>query len=315
MELLLNDLSLHEQFPDVAVFREAMQCVMLLRQTAANFGRDLHAHRSILNSRINATTSLHEALQALPQSEKRSILQWLTRQGPFWEDAAEYDPDVWMWWADNIVTDTAVGEAAYCATVGVDRRLVSFTPSDWTFSPATVQIGPDAATEVMILNYWQMPQLNNALQAAEPPIASWARLDAVCRAKLRRLTFATDCFGYLNGQPFAPGAAARILIRLNVLDQLLGAVDPAGQRTAEGNRIYRNHFTGDKAWFSDSSDSEKDEFRNELTFPHPEIAGRSLLCTWHGKVNHPPFRFHFAWPERPGAPLYVVYAGLKITRR
>ena len=81
MELLLNDLSLHEQFPDVAVFREAMQCVMLLRQTAANYGRDLHAHRNILNSRINATTSLHEALQALPQNEKRSILQWLTRQG------------------------------------------------------------------------------------------------------------------------------------------------------------------------------------------------------------------------------------------
>ena len=200
-----------------------------------------------------------------------------------------------MWWADNIVTDTAVGEAAYCATVGVDRRLVSFTPSDWTFSPITVRIGPDGATEVMVLNYWQLPELENALQAAESPIASWARLDAACRAKFGRLTFATNCFGYLNGQPFAPGAAARILIRLNVLDQLMGAVDPAGQRTAEGNQIYRNHFTGDKAWFSDSSDSEKNEFRNELTFPHPKIAGRSLFCTWHGKVNHPPFRFHFAW--------------------
>ena len=315
MELLLNDLSLHEQFLDVAAFREAIQCVMLLRQTAANYGRDLHAHRNILNSRINATTSLHEALQALPQSEKRSILQWLTRQGPFWEDAAEHNPDVWMWRADDIVTETAVGEAAYCATVGVDRRLVSFTPSDWTISPITVRIGPNTATHVMILNYWQIPQLNNALQTAEPPIASWAQLEAVSRARFHRLTFATNCFGYLNGQPFVPGAAARILTRFAVLDQWMGTVDHAGQLTAERNRIYQNHFTGDRAWFSDSSESEKNEFRNELTFPHPEIAGRSLFCTWHGKVNHPQFRVHFAWPDRPGSPLYVMYAGLKITRR
>lgn len=315
MDLLLNDLSLHEQFPDVAPFREAIRCVMVLRKTAANYGRELHVHRNILNSRINATTSLHEALQTLPQSEKRSILQWMTRQGPFWEDAAEHAPDVWMWWNDDIVTDTAVGEAAYCAIVGVDRRLVSFIPSDWAFSPITVRIGSDAATDVIVLNYWQPPELENVLREAEPPIASWARLDTVCRVRFQRLTFSTDCFGYLNGQPFAPGAAARILTRLAVLDQLMGTVDSAGQRTAEGNRIYQNHFTGDKGWFSDSSDSEKNEFRNELTFPHPEIVGRSLFCTWHGRVNHPPFRVHFAWPERPGAPLYVVFVGLKITRR
>ena len=96
MDLLLNDLSLHGQFPDGTSFREAIQLVMKLRSLASIFGRQLHAHRNILNGFVNPTTSLHQALQRLPRDEKRSIMQWLTRQGPFWEDLAQHSPDLWM---------------------------------------------------------------------------------------------------------------------------------------------------------------------------------------------------------------------------
>ena len=315
MELLLNDLSLHEQFPDVITFRAAIHRVMSLRQLAGSFGRELHSHHNIVNSKITPTSSLHDALQSFPQNEKRSILQWLTRLGPFWEDAAEHGPDQWMDCEDEIVTDTAVGEAAYCQFVGISRGLVSFIPSRWELSPVNVRVMSDIVHEVSVRNYWQAPELEAALREAEPPISSWAHLEAASRTTFRRLTFSADSFRYLDGQPFVPGAAARILIRLGVLDQLMGSVDASGQRTAHGNQLYQNHFTGDRAWFSDSSDSEKREFERELTFPNPQPTGRSLFCTWHGKINHPPFRIHFAWPESPGAPLYVVYVGLKITRR
>lgn len=315
MELLLNDLSLHGQFTDATAFRSAIHRVMLLRQLAGSYGRELHSHRNIVNSYITPTTSLHEALQTFPQSEKRSLLQWLTRLGPFWEDTAEHGPDHWMDCGDEIVTETAVGEAAYCQFIGVRRGLVSFVPSRWEYSPITVQIVSDAANEIGVPNYWHPPELEAALREADPPITSWAQLESVSRATFRRLTFSADSFSYLDGQPFAPGAAARILIRLEVLDQLMGSVDVSGQRTAHGNRLYQSHFTGDRAWFSDSSESEKRRFARELTFPNPQITGRPLFCTWHGKINNPPFRIHFAWPESPGAPLYVVYVGLKITRR
>lgn len=315
MELLLNDLSIHEQFPDVPTFREAIHRVMSLRHLASNYGRALYAHRNVVNSRINARTSLHDALQTFQRDEKRSFLQWLTRQGPFWEDAAQHNPDQWMDCGDEIVTDTAVGEAAYCMTVGINRSVVSFVPSRWNFSPIVVGIGPGVANHVVVANYWRLPELEAALQAAEPPIASWQQLESVSRARYQRLTFSADCFGYLNGQPFAPGAAAHILSRFDVLDRLMNSVDASGQRTAEGHQLYQDHFTGDRAWFSDSSDSEKREFERALTFPNPELSGGHLFCTWHGKVNSPPFRIHFAWPERLRGPLYVVYVGLKITRR
>ena len=63
------------------------------------------------------------------------------------------------------------------------------------------------------------------------------------------------------------------------------------------------------------SDSEKRDFRRELTFSHPGDRGGSLFCTWHGKVSHLTLRLHFSWPIKAGKPVHVVYAGPKITKR
>ena len=313
MELLLNDLSLHGQFRNIPEFQVAIRQVMSLRQLASYWGRELYPQRNILNGQVTPSTSLHDALQMFPQNEKRSILQWLTRFGPFWDDSAEHGPDHWIECGDEIVTETALGEAAYSLSSGIRRDLVSFAPSRWEYSPIKVRIAADTETDVKVLNFWQAQELEAALREAEPPITSWAQLESVSRNTFRLLTFSPDCFRYLDGQPFAPGCADRIRIRLAVLDQLVGSVDASGQRTVYGHQLYQSHFTGDRAWFSDSSNSEKQEFEKELTFPGPD--GGTVFCTWHGKINNPPYRIHFSWPEQLGAPLYVAYIGLKITRR
>ena len=137
--------------------------------------------------------------------------------------------------------------------------------------------------------------------------ARGAALQAPWRADL--------CFDPLVGVPFAKSAADRILALLSILDHCANAFDAGGSRTSEGNRIYRDYFAGDNALFSDSSDSEKHSFRTRLTFPHPDKPGESLFCTWHGKVRHMTLRLHFSWPIRAGEPVYVVYAGPKLTKQ
>ena len=316
MELLLNDLSLHGQFPDVAAFRQSLASVMVMRNIARRFGQEVYVHHNVVDCGISATLSVREALQSLPQrNEKRAFLGWLTKHGPFWSDDMQHGRDDYLECGDEVVTETAVGEAAFCAMHAVDRRLVSFVPSNWEYSPIAVRHISSVAADIEVLNYWQTEQLESALQQAAPPIASWAELETVACSRFQRLAFSAHCFSALDGQPFAPGATKRIISLLKVLNRLMGEVDRTGQRTPEGHRLYQDYFTGDRAWFSDSSDTEKNEFRRELTFPHPEQPGRTLFCPWHGKVNHPPYRIHFAWPpERPGAPLFVAYVGQKITR-
>lgn len=313
MDLLLNDLSLHGQFSDITTFQEAIHRVVSMRNLARSFGREVYSHRNIRYGLVNPNASLPQALKRLPKDQIRSISQWLTKHGPFWEDFALHDSDLYMDFREEVVTDTAVGEAAYCMAKGISRGLISFNPSNWCFSPICVRVVSDSETEVFVPNYWGIPELRCALQEAEPPITSWEQMERVSRRAFQRLSFSCESFSFLSGQPFALGAADRILVRLRTLDVLVGSVDARGQRTAEGHRIYNEHFTGQKAWFSDSSETEKNEFEKKLTFLGPQ--GTPLFCTWHGKVNTPPYRIHFAWPERPGDPLYVVYIGWKITLR
>ncbi len=287
-----------------------------MRDLARRFGRELQCHRATVNRAINPATSMLQALGMFSREERRALMTWLTRRGPFWEDVPVHDPNEWFECNGEIVTDTALAEAAYCSSIGIDRRVVSLMPSQWNDSRINVvwrfALG---STEIEVDNYWEPSALEAGLQQADPPVASWGELEIAARRRFQRLFFAADSFRYLDGQPFVPGAAIRILSRLGVLDRLMGLVDGFGHRTTQGQRLYEDNFTGDRAGFSDSSDTEKREFSRELTFRHPVIDDESLFCTWHGKVNHPPFRIHFSWPTPPGGELYVVYIGLKITRR
>lgn len=79
--------------------------------------------------------------------------------------------------------------------------------------------------------------------------------------------------------------------------------------------LFQDHFVGEKAWFTDSSDAEKREFRTEMTFPHPTVPQERIFCPWHGKVKIQQMRVHFSYPIKRSEPLYVVYIGPKISRR
>lgn len=258
-----------------------------------------------------------QAIQTFTRDEQRAIMQWLTRYGPFWEDARTHTSDHYLECNAQIVTDTAVGEAAFCCIHGIERRLISLTPSAWAYSPVTVSWQRDEITDRIteVINYWTEEDIEVALRGAPLPIVSWRQLAAVCVARYPGLTFVADSFHHLFDLPFIDGAAQRILALLHILNVFKSCFDESGNRTPEGQRLYQDYFTGDKAWFSDSSSSEKNDFQTELTFRHPRARGQTLFCSWHGKIKSPQLRIHFSWPVRESEPLYIVYVGPKKTKR
>jgi hypothetical protein len=266
---------------------------------------------------------MRQAVQKLSRDQRLSLLQWITQQGPFWEEARNHRPGDWLEWNGVVVTDTAVGEAAWCCLHGTERSLVSLSPSNWQFSHVPVDWRPEinGTRTVNVSNYWDAIALEAVLKNAPVPIASWDGLRAAATARCTQLTFAADAFEPLNGHPFVQGAAQRLLVLLNVLDRCKSCFDANGQRTAEGNKIYQDFFTGQAGGggrgsaFSDSSESEKRDFRTELTFKHPLDGASPLFCPWHGKVQTPQLRVHFSSPISADAPLYVVYVGPKLTKR
>jgi len=179
----------------------------------------------------------------------------------------------------------------------------------------------DVRKTVDVANHWDPAAIEAVLRAAAPPPASWKQLEILATERCAQITFAVDALAPLNGLPFVPGAAQRLVFILDTLDRFKSCFDADGQRTPEGHEIYQNFFTGKKgdggrgALFSDSSADEKNTFESKMTFTHPADAGKTLFCPWHGKVQTPPLRIHFSWPVRADEPLYVVYVGSKITKR
>jgi len=263
-----------------------------------------------------------QAVNGLAADERRALLQWLTQQGPFWEDSRKHTPEDWLECGGVIVTDTAVGEAGWCCLNGMERRLVSLTPSKWQFSPLQVYLIWDESTRksVDVFNHWELDDIELVLQNVPLLPESWSQLQAFAADQCDRLTFAPDAFTPLSGQPFFAAAAQRVLFLLNILNRLHSCFDTNLRRTAEGHEIYRSYFTGRReggggALFSDSSEDEKNRFASELTFKHPDDSTKTIFCPWHAKIQTPPMRVHFSWPIRANEPLYIVYVGPKLTKR
>ncbi len=323
MEFLVNDLSLDAQFSCADDFMAVIGKLMELRRIATQYGRELFCHKNLLQSKATVDMTMFQMVQSLPVDERRSLLQWLTKQGPFWDERRYHAPDDWLECDGCIVTDTAVGEAGWCCLNGIDRRLAGFSPSNWEFTPVRVELVSDENTRkhVDVENYWDAAVFRNFLEKAPLPLESWEKLRESAVARFTGLFFAENAFDFLKGHPFSPSAAQRILFILDVLNRIKGCFDEHGERTAEGHKIYRDFFTGKKgnggrgALFADSSEQEKNDFKSALTFGHPENPEDALFCPWHGKIQTPQLRVHFSWPVRFGEHLYIVYVGPKITKR
>ena len=317
----MNDQSIHGQFYDVASFRDSLARLMAMRNAAQRFGRKVYCHSELQNANPMPGVPMQQAVQRLKKDEQRSMMSWLTKGRPFWDDLRKHGLADWLECRGEVVTDSAVGEAAYRKLHAIECGLVSATPSNWDFSPVAVTWRRDAEgleDQHTDLDNWRDAfTLEEMLRDAAPPLRSWADLQDSSTNRFRSLTFAGDCFKPLVGIPFSESAADRILFLLGILDRLARAFDADGAQTPEAQRIYEDYFKGENALFSDSSSREKrkSRFRNKLTFPHPDDPGKSLFCTWHGKVPYMTLRLHYWWSRKSDDPIYVVYAGPKLTKR
>ena len=317
MDILANDLSIHGQFHDIRSFRDAFGRLMKMRDAARRAGHEIHCHRTLLTVEAMPGMPMPQALQRLTVNERRSAMSWLTRAGPFWDDLRRHGGDDYLECRGDVVTDSAVGEAAFRVLHDVECSLASVTPSEWwDFSPVVVAWKRDEGIDdrcAVLKNWRDAATMENELPRAA--VASWRDLARATADRFKRLTFSDDCFKPLAGMPLVQSSANRAIVLLGILNRFALSYDTDGNLTTEGHRLYQDHFTGRNALFSDSSDTEKSHFRNELTFPHPHRDGTYIFCPMHGKERRSTLRLHFSWPIQYREPVYVVYLGQKLTKR
>lgn len=318
--VFVNDLSL-TGFPDRETVRLSLNALLNARRNAPSLSRTLYCSRNLTGVTGTSGETLISAVQSFPRDEKLAILQWLAARGPFLEDEREPTEDDLYYHGDVDVTDQGLGEAARQRQNGNDANVVSFLHGDTPAYAAPVLtvvqglIGEPLAT-VGVPNLSDLAALVAAANASVPEPRSWAELLAYCRDRYTNLLIGPHSESVLRPLPFFPNVARRTIELLRVLDEISAASDPqTGALTAEGEALKQSHFVGKKAWFTGESDDNERDFGNEMTFPDPADATKTLQCFWHGKIKTPQFRIHFEWPAQPGARLKIAYIGPKISKR
>lgn len=138
MDFFVNELSFHSQFNDIGSFRVALARLMSMRNLVGRFNHDMYCNRGLLNAEVMPGVLMPRAIGQLPEAERRAVMFWLTRGGPFWDDLRRHGEDEYLECNDLIVTDTSIGEAAFRDFNGVICGLISTLPSDWNDSPVEV---------------------------------------------------------------------------------------------------------------------------------------------------------------------------------
>jgi hypothetical protein len=263
---------------------------------------------------VTQSASFNDFLGSMPRDIKVRLLGWIDREGPFWDDDRRHSSNEYFECCDAVVTDTGAAEAAFSKTEGMDGWLFSIAPSDFLFNPLTVSWRglPNGDLEIKVPNGWTLDDAESSAAEFERPFASWDELLEWAGRECTHLTLAPNILKQLPPQ-FISIVARRSKVLLGALNRMVELAKAGDEK--EFNQMRREWMQGDRARFSPSSDTELREFSNELTFRHPE-APKSIVCSWHGKIQTPQYRIHFEWPLPPGAQkLFVAYIGPKITKR
>jgi hypothetical protein len=324
MNVYVNELSFHGQFSTVVDLIGELRKLWGIHDLCKRYDTALYCARNSLATRPGALdlTVREAVLRHATRDEKRIILTWLDRTGPFWDDEQVHDPNVFYYLVrpsltDELVTETGLAECTAHCLAGGEGSLFSVSPSDFEYTPiqTAVELDNDPRISCQLDNFWHLLPLESHLQQAVK-LATWEDVNAYVQSVYPHLCFSGDCFSSLMPCPFSRIVAERILVLLRILDTLSSSTQMDNSLNVEGQKIRETYFTGHHSLFTDSSPSEKIDFANELTFRHP-LTQTPAMFTWHGKVRFGlQYRIHFEWPKRnPEQPLPVVYVGPKLTKR
>ncbi|AFZ15718.1 hypothetical protein Cri9333_4963 (plasmid) [Crinalium epipsammum PCC 9333] len=319
MEWHINDLSLDGQFPDSQSFCSVLEDLLKRRNSDPTFRSQLYCSRLLHLRLVTPVANLRQAVCEKNDNDfKKLVLNWVTKSGPFWDDNRQPNQDDYFECQSRDVTDQGLGEASRRKLAGIDSGVFSFQGSSlqFTISPLLVQQGlsEDPLDVIHVDNCWNLEELVKLIQESKT-YSCWQDVYVEIKPQFEGLLISDTAIDCLLPVPFSQQVRKRIFELLHVLNQLVMESDIDGQLSQTGIELLNEHFMGKKAWFTDESETNKSNFKQEMTFPDPDDKNKKIFCSWHGKIKTPQIRIHFEWPRSQGQnKIKVVYIGPKLTK-
>jgi len=230
------------------------------------------------------------------------------------EDDRQPNEEDYFEYSAQDVTNLGLGEAARRTLVGIEASCFSFIKSGFEYSPIDIQQGlPESPLNIVsVPNVWDVGDLCKFAAAAVPNPINWEQMLAQSQSRFDRLLIYPHSIEKLRGQPFSEYVIERIFVLLGVLQQFIECLNDDGSYSDSNHELIEQHFSGDKAWFTDESPTNKRKYSEEMNFS--DLEGGKVFCSWHGKIKTPQYRIHFEWPVKSQSKLRIFYIGPKITK-
>ncbi|MGE4668641.1 hypothetical protein [Yersinia enterocolitica] len=305
------------QFNNSNDFINHLIFLMKLRKENGNFGDRFICPRGMSEKIVcNGRTLRQTILDYNNRDLKNKVLDWLDKAGPFLEYDDEDYGRILCEFNGELIEGCVIENVACKTYKREEAKTYSFDKSnpDFSYAPLIVNYTDNISSgDLHIDNIWSEEQITTIANAWVRIPESWSELMKYLKDTFESLKFNDDIITYLSRHPFSVVISDRIIVLMKILNDYVNSHDENKIRTALTNELIRDFFSGEKAPFTDESDTNKKDFKKEMTF---DINGESKCCSWHGKVKHQEFRIHFQYPFSARMDkLVVVYIGPKITKK
>ena|SRR5258706_6208270 len=106
MELFVNELSLDGQFSTLPQFLASLKEVLRCRDLANRYRHPFYCPRALGQRPAIPNASFKQAVAHTGNTNViRTVMSWIDKHGPFWDETRMHYPDEWFEYAGEIVTD------------------------------------------------------------------------------------------------------------------------------------------------------------------------------------------------------------------
>lgn len=266
---LFNDASLNGACESTHEFVQSIKFCIAVHNQLRQFGGGLEIGHSFLTRRLKFGESVGSALSLLSTDERRRVRVWVDKEGPFWDRPQQHDANEYFECLDEVVTESALAEAAHHVFAGEDTVVVSLAGSLFTQDPLTIswKQGPHGDIDICVQNAITQEHVTQLAAAALPSLENYKSLLSWVRKNCRHLAIRTDDLLEQMGSTFIPAVAERGRELFQILNSIAEAVILKDSEKLKA--LCQTWLTS--ARFSDSSATEKntDEFSLRMRFKHP----------------------------------------------
>lgn len=304
MDCIFNDLSFCEVVNSKQEFLCAFADIENFYKIGNQYNHSVYIHVQSLYSTAICGLDFRSAVNSFCDKEKKRKIFILLHATVLSLPENTAIPDgCSFFYNEQEIPHTGLSESAFRIFMEEKSHSFGLCCPNYDFSILPVEIKSGSERDIVeVPNVSNIDTFKGALAAAEPEAQSW---DEVLN-RARRLP-------HIQIEDSAVKALAResfeVSLGKSVLRVLQAIEDIASSSGDSYHELTRKYCHGDRAIFSDESETRIATLRDKLFF---WVSGERQLCSFHGKIRHRDFRIHMDKQPIPDSIVHIVHIGYKI---